>query len=120
MRGLTLQIVESLQGRGLDPAEVSYYSANKSAWHEVAFHVLMQAVCDLRSLHREALEMILANATQVPPDELAHALRLAASLDAHVAQAADCWEADKDLAYEQFGDAFVFSPPRHFPERSAP
>ena len=120
IRGLTRQIVESLQGRGLDGAEVAYYSRNQGAWHEVAFHVLMRAVCDLRSLHREALEIIFANATRVPADDLAQALKTAGSLDADLQRCADCWEADKDLAYEQFGGGFIFGPPRHFPGRQGP
>ena len=71
-----------------------------------------------RKIYRNALGIVLKHATKVPGMELCKALKATFATSVSLEKAANCWEVDKDLAYEQFGSLFAFSAPQESSRRS--
>jgi len=107
---------DSLSGRKLSSAERRYYSEHLDTWQERMFHLSMAILCEARSLKRLAQNVALAHATKLPTEQVVNLLLRSPDLDPNLECALDCWEVDRELAYEQFGDKFCFRPPEE-PDR---
>ena len=101
-----------MEGRDLSREEVAFYQTHPKEWHWRKFHVLMVAASELRKMHGVIIELAFSHATIIPARELSRILRSLIHLKPLLREAVDCWEIDRDLAYERFGGRFAFSLPR--------
>ena len=111
IRDFSVIATETLQGRGLNREQSVYYQAHPKEWHGRMFDILMASLSEARKIYNIAMEIMLKNATKVPASKLSEALKLPNIFDPVFEKMTDCWEVDKDRAYEQFGILFEFPPP---------
>jgi hypothetical protein len=104
--------MRALEGRDLSTQEVVYYQSNPAEWHRRMFHVLMTTFSESKRLQRDALGIMLAKATKMPASKLSTALKAGNSEKPDLEKAAELWDVDMDLAYEQFGVLFKFPDPK--------
>jgi hypothetical protein len=107
--GLFLRVME---GGDLDHEEMAFYQAHPQEWHWRQFHLLMLTISELRRLHKTMTEFALSHATIIPAKELNRIISSVFPLNPVVRTAVDCWETDRDLAYEHFGDKLALCAPK--------
>ncbi len=108
---------DSLAGRELSSAERLHYQGHPEAWQERSFHISMAVLHEARSLNRAAQDLALSHATKIPGEALLKVLSNPLDCNPDVERALDCWEVDRELAYEQLGSKFNFPPLEEAPRR---
>ena len=117
IRDFGIIATKSLQGRGLSVEQAIYYQAHPEEWHRRMFGILMTFLSETRTLYNMVIEMMLRNATKVPASKLSEALKFTDIFGPDLEKISDCWEVDKDFAYERFGIQFEFPPPPFMNEK---
>jgi hypothetical protein len=108
-----LRVVKNaLEGRHLSHQEAVYYQSNPAEWHRRMFDILMTTFSESKRLQKDALGIMLAKATKMPASALSNALKAGKSVNSDLEKAAELWDVDRDLAYEQFGVHFEFPDPK--------
>jgi hypothetical protein len=108
----TALFTEVMEGRDLCNEELAFYEAHPKEWHWRKFHLLMLTISELRKLHVSITEFALSHATIMPAKELNRILGSDFFLTPVLRTAVDCWEIDRNLAYDHFGHKFALSVPK--------
>jgi len=105
----TALFVKLMEGRDLRHEEITFYEAHPKEWQWRKFQLLMLTISELRKLHASITEFALCHATVMPARELNRILGSDFCLTPILRTAVDCWEIDRNLAYDRFGDRFTLS-----------
>jgi hypothetical protein len=101
-----------MEGRDLRHEEIVFYEAHPREWNWRKFHLLMLTISELRKLHASITEFAFYHATIMPAKELNRILGSDFCLAPILRTAVDCWEIDRNLAYNRFGHTFALSVPK--------
>ena len=93
---------------------LEWYQIHLAEWHRWRFHTMMGSLGGVRRVQRSITQLALNQYVKGDQKDAlwaADILKKGVSLNEEWDRMIDCWEVDRDLAYEQFGERFDFPPP---------